>query len=89
MIWESLYIFLRVNLAINWFLGYRRLITSIQFIIYLCVIRNFNSLLFANNCNVAVDSISIIHQNSIIKTPFTHFISLRRRVFFSLHVELT
>ena len=29
-------------------------------------------------CNVAVNSISISHQNSIAKTPFTHFISLRR-----------
>ena len=29
-------------------------------------------------CNVAVNSISVSHQNSIAKTPFTHFISLRR-----------
>ena len=35
-------------------------------------------------CNVTVNSISISHQNSIAKTPFTHFISLRRWVFFFL-----
>ena len=29
-------------------------------------------------CNMAVSSISISHQNSIAKTPFTHSISLRR-----------
>ena len=35
-------------------------------------------------------SISISHQNSIAKTPFTHFISLKRLVFFfSLLAELT
>ena len=35
-------------------------------------------------CNVAVNSISISHQNSIAITPFTHFISLRRWVLFFL-----
>ena len=33
-------------------------------------------------CKVAVNSISISHQNSIAKTPFTYFISLRRWVLF-------
>ena len=47
-----------------------------QFINYLCFIRNFHTTIM--KCNVAVKSILISHQNSITKTPLTHFISLRR-----------
>ena len=55
----------------------RKVWESMQFVIYLHH-QEFQK------CNVAKNSISISHQNSIARTPFTHFISLRRWVFFFL-----
>ena len=46
--------------------------------IYLCVIRDFST---EAQC-VAVNNSYFSHQSSIAKTPFTHFISLRRSVYF-------
>ena len=50
---------------------------KVQFIIGISGI----SILIKCNANVALNSILISHQNSITKTPFAHFISLRRLIF--------
>ena len=68
---ESLHIFLESNYKIGSLV--KKVQESIQFV-YLCVIRNFKLI----KCNVAVNSISISHQDTIAETSFTHFVSLRR-----------
>ena len=75
---ESFLIFLESNYKlVPWLKKFQKVYSSS----FICASSGISILI---KCNVAVNSISISHQNSIAKTPFTYFISLRRWVFFFL-----
>ena len=85
LIGKLVYVFLsKINLSIDSLVKKSLRKYYIQFIISLCVIRNFN--IDEDQCSSREQYFS--HQSSIAKTPFTHSIFLRRSLF-SLHVELT
>ena len=69
---ESLHIFLEPNYnLVPWLKNFEKVYSSS----FICVSSGISIVI---KCNVAVNSISVSHQNSIAKTPFTPFISLRR-----------
>ena len=73
---ESLHIFLQSNYKlVTWIKRFVKVYSSS----FICV---SSGIWIPIKCNMTVNSISINHQNSIAKTPFTHCISLRRYVFF-------
>ena len=88
-IWESLHIFLEsTDKLFPWLKKFDK-----KYTVHHLLMHNQEFQQSTNKCimlNMAENSISNSHQNSIAKTPFTHFVISQKISFLlSLHAELT